>query len=77
MPRYFFNVQDSRTIPDEVGTVLAGPDEARALAVTAMAEAVRDLGSEFWKAAEWQMHVTDEQGGTVCDDHFSGTVGAH
>ena len=66
MPRYFFNFQDRRTIPDEVGTVLPGPDEAHAQAVTAAAEAVRDLGSEFWKAAEWQMHVTNEQGATVC-----------
>ena len=75
MPRYFFNVQDTRTIPDEIGTVLPGPDEARAMAITAMAEAVRDLGSEFWKAAEWRMHVTDEQGATVCELSIKGVSG--
>ena len=44
VPRYFFHVHDGRDMPDDVGTVLKGPEEARALAVTAAGEALRDLG---------------------------------
>ena len=73
MPRYHFNVHDSQDIAEEDGLILNGPEEARALAVTAAGEALRDLGDRFWKSSEWQMHVTDEQGATVCDLRFTGT----
>jgi hypothetical protein len=42
--------------------------------VIASGALLRDLGARFWKDADWRMHVTDEQGGTVCDLRFSGTV---
>ena len=43
MPRYFFHVDDGRDIPDQEGVELAGPDEARAQAVIACGEALKDL----------------------------------
>jgi hypothetical protein len=67
MPRYFFHVHDGRDMPDQEGVALADDDEARANAITAAAEALRDLGGRFWRHPEWQMHVTDEQGTTVCN----------
>ena len=33
MPRYFFHVIDGKDLPDNVGTVLANADEARAEAI--------------------------------------------
>ena len=76
MPRYFFNIQDGQDIPDNTGTVCADPVEARAQAVIAAGALLRDLGARFWPDADWRMHVTDEQRGTVCDLHISGTVHA-
>ncbi len=67
MPRYFFHVHDGRDIPDEEGIILAGDDDARAQAVIATSEAVRDLGPRFWQYPNWRMHVTDEQGVTICN----------
>ena len=76
MPPYFFNVQDRHDLPDETGTIYADPAEARAEAVGAAGALLRDLGARFWPDADWRMHVTDEQGGTVCDLRFTGTTGA-
>lgn len=70
MPRYFFHVQDGKGIPDDVGTVYADPEAARLAAVVASGEMLRGHASEFWRDRHWRMHVTDEQGGTVCDLHF-------
>lgn len=75
MPRYFFNVQDGRDIPDDTGTLCADPQAACAEAVIASGALLRDLGARFWQDADWRMHVTDEQGGTVCDLRIKGTVG--
>ncbi len=76
MPRYFFTVQDGQDIPDDTGTVCADPAEARIQAVIASGALVRDFGARFRPDADWRMHVTDEQGGTVCDLRFSGTISA-
>ncbi len=77
MPRYFFNVQDGQNLPDHEGTVLADPAAARVMAVFTSGEMIRAHASQFWKDADWQMHVTDEQGATVCDLRFSDTAAAH
>ena len=37
---------------------------------------LRDLCARFWPDADWQMHVTDSQGGTIYDLRLSGTVRA-
>ena len=66
MPRFFFNVRDHHDILDPEGVELSGPHEARAQAVVACGEMVRDLGPEFWDQPDWRMWVTDEAGKTVC-----------
>ena len=72
MPRYFFNVHDSADSPDRDGVELADAREARAQAVVACGEALRDLDGRFWNSADWRMHVTDENGATICVLTFSG-----
>jgi hypothetical protein len=74
MPRYFFHVRDHREMLDRDGIELPGPEEARAQAVVASAEAIKDLGRRFWNSGDWQMTVTDETGATVCVLRF---VGVH
>lgn len=66
MPRFFFNTEGDGYPPDREGTVLPGPDAARSEAVVLASEMLRDIDGKFWGAAEWRLHVTDEQGGTVC-----------
>jgi hypothetical protein len=75
MPRYFFHVHDGQDLPDEDGIILAGADEARAQAIIAAGEALKDLGPKFWSHPDGQMHVTDEQGATVCDLRLSNQPG--
>jgi hypothetical protein len=71
VPRYFFNVHDSAEIIDREGTVLADHDEARAQAVVAAGEMLKDYGAQFWNKAEWRLWVTDEAGATVCALRFA------
>ena len=77
MPRYFFNIQDGRDIPDTEGIVLADADAARVEAVAALGDLIKGRAKTFWKSGDWQIQVTDEQGASVCDVYLSGTVGAH
>jgi|tagenome__1003787_1003787.scaffolds.fasta_scaffold18843817_2 hypothetical protein len=72
MPRYFFHVHDGKERPDRDGIEMADPREARAQAVVACGEALRDLDGAFWKNGEWRMQVADEKGATVCVLTFSG-----
>lgn len=71
MPRYFFHVRDSDEFIDDTGTEFPGADEARAQAVVAAGEMLRDLGPRFWNSGGWQMHVVDENGAGVCSLTFS------
>ena len=73
MPRYFFHVHDGIDMPDEEGTELSGPEEARSQAVIACGEALKDLDGRFWEHGEWTMRVQDWQGKVVCELKFSGT----
>ena len=71
MPRYFFHVHDGNAVPDDDGVELSGAEEARAQAVLAAGEALRDTAQRFWRHPEWSMHVVDESGETVCRLRFS------
>ena len=75
MPRYFFNLDSLPDPVDEVGTVLTGPEQARSAAVTHAGEMLKDIHGHFWGAPERRMHVTDEQGATVCILTIKGTMG--
>ena len=71
MPRYFFHVHDSEEMIDDVGTECADQDDARAQAVTAAGEALKDAGGKFWNSGDWRTWVTDESGAIVCALRFS------
>ena len=73
MPRYFFHIHDGRDLPDDTGTELASPEEARIQGVIACGEMLKDLGSEFWDSGEWTMTVKDWQGNVVCELKVSGS----
>ena len=75
MPRYFFNLEGLPDPDDRIGTVLKGPEQARAEAVIAAGEMLKDTNARFWNAPEWRLHVTDEQGATVCVLTVKGTTG--
>ena len=76
MPRYFFHVQDGHDMPDDEGTVLADADAARVVAVVTAGELIRDHAQAFWTHGDWQMHVVDEQGATVCELRFASLASA-
>lgn len=64
MPRYFFNVNSGQgarrpELPDRDGTVLAGPEAARAEAVVFAGEMLKELDGAFWEGTDWSMRVTD------------------
>jgi hypothetical protein len=65
MPRYFFSTPGEGYEADDEGVELGGPEEARAMAVTAAGEILKDIDGTFWSGQELRMHVTDETGATV------------
>ena len=75
MPRYYFHVRDGHEALDQEGVELAGIEKARALAIVASGEMLRDLGGRFWDSGEWRMWVMDESGATVCELKFSAESG--
>ena len=75
MPRYFFHVHDSHDVIDAEGSHLEGPEAARAEAVTAAGEMIRDLGGRFWSGSDWSMRVVDEDDRTICTLRLSGSTG--
>jgi hypothetical protein len=50
---------------------LPGAGEARAQAIAASGEMLRDRGKAFWGGTEWMMRVVDEAGDVVCVLKFS------
>ena len=62
MPRYFFHVIDGHDIPDPDGTELPDRSAARAQALRASGEILRDMGQDFWDETKWRMEVADESG---------------
>lgn len=71
MPRYFFNFKDGELFLDREGIELASVEAARAQAVVASGEMLKDRAGRFWDGAEWRMWVTDEGGATVCALRFT------
>ena len=65
MPRYFFNLQDGRSAPDQEGTELPDIETARAEAVRLSGEVLRDTGAKFWEHPDWRLDVLDESGRTL------------
>ena len=62
MARYFFDVQDGRSIADTEGTDLSGLMAARLEAVALAGRRLLDNPAEFWKADQWSVEVKDHTG---------------
>ena len=73
MPRYVFTVQNSKPEPDRVELDLPGPAEARSAAMVEAGEMLWDhRDRDAWPSPDWWVHVTDEDGRTVCRLTVSG-----
>jgi hypothetical protein len=55
MPRYFFNVDDGRDLPDNEGTELAGRNEAHRQAIITAGEMLREGDRQFLANAVWEI----------------------
>jgi hypothetical protein len=66
MPLFFFHDTDEIAHRATEGVRFRDPDQARAVAVRAAGEHLKDIDGQFWNGPEWRMHVTDEKGATVC-----------
>ena len=71
--RFFFDIRDSGTTVDAEGIELATVEEARAEAVMAAGEMLRERGLSFW-GAKWEMTVRSEDGQIVCRLWFGGEM---
>jgi hypothetical protein len=70
MPRFYFHVDDGHLIPDRDGFVLPDLQAARAEAIAAAGEMIRDLRGKL-SAPGWRMDVTDDAGRPVLTLRFS------
>ena len=51
---------------DDEGTWLSGPEQAKAMTVTATGKLLKGIDGTFWSGQGRRMHVTDETRATVC-----------
>jgi hypothetical protein len=72
VPRYLFTVQNSAPEPDTTELDLPSPEEARAMAMAEASDMLRDHRDDAWPSPDWWVHVTDEEGETVCRLTMSG-----
>jgi hypothetical protein len=64
MPRFYFHVEDDRTMLDQEGTELPDIERARQEAICVAGEMLRDgIGKVIWDEKPWRMWVTDQPGG--------------
>lgn len=71
MPRYFFNVIDGISIPDDTGTELTDLHQARLQAVRYSGELLKDHPDAFWIQNEWRIEITDLNGLVLFAIHIS------
>lgn len=70
MPRYFFDISSER--PDTVGVELPDRAKARAEAIRAAGEILRDIDGAL-SSREWIMSVKDESGAIILQLRFEVT----
>ncbi|WP_334161221.1 DUF6894 family protein [Phenylobacterium sp.] len=76
MPRYHFNVEDGRSIPDPEGTELPGLESARREAVRMAGRLMEDDPAHFWSTGAWSVVVTDDADRTLFILDFRARDGA-
>jgi hypothetical protein len=74
MTRYFFNLHDGISLPDNVGSVHPDLASVRSEAVESIAEHLKDALLKETDISSWLMNVTDEHGFTVMVLSFSAAV---
>lgn len=74
MARYFFNLHDSISLPDTVGSEHPDLLSARREAVETIAERLKGSLLKETDVSSWLMNVTDEHGFTVMVLSFSAAV---
>jgi hypothetical protein len=62
MPRFYFHIQDSSGIVDDLGMELSNVAAAKCEAVRYASRLICDEAQAFWDAGEFQMTVSDEKG---------------
>jgi hypothetical protein len=72
-PPEIFHVQDGRPAPDEEGVDLPDTEAARAEAIRASGEMLRDCRSDHWDGREGRRVVADQYGRNVFTLRISGT----
>jgi len=61
MPRFYFHVDDDRTVLDQEGTDLPDVEAARHEAITTAGEMLQDgSGYVIWSGKPWRMWITDQ-----------------
>ncbi|WCS28588.1 hypothetical protein LOK46_32300 (plasmid) [Methylobacterium sp. NMS14P] len=65
MSRFFFNVYDGVSAPDDTGTELANWQDARVAAINLAGSILRDEAHRIALSDEWHIEVTDERGLTL------------
>jgi hypothetical protein len=61
MPRYFFNVHEGNTEPDNIGEELRDDATAWYEATIIAGELFKDIDGKFQPGQEWSLEVLDEQ----------------
>jgi hypothetical protein len=74
LPRYFFHTQTDTRVSDEEGLELADHTEARAQAVRACGEMIRDAPEGFWSTRPWFVTITDQAGLVLYEIYVDGTA---
>ena len=61
MPRYYFNIYDGVSLPDDTGSELLDWREARVEAIRLAGEIFRDNAQTIALGEDWHIEVTDER----------------
>ena len=61
MPRYYFNIYDGVSTPDDTGTELANWQEARIQAIKFAGAIIKDEAERIAQGDDWHLEVTDER----------------
>ena len=76
LPRYYFHLHDGQELLDDEGVLIGDDSTARAEAIRAAGEMLRDTAGRLWNGEDWRMLVVKETGETVCSLYFSLERGA-
>lgn len=76
MQRYYFHTQTTSRSTDDEGFEFATPAAARAQAIVACGEMMRDASEGFWLSRPWSVVVTDSTGLVLWEISVDGMASA-